>query len=76
MAREAGTVIELAIHGGEALALSFDMRISTRDVDAVVRGAPDFARRCAARIAEDEGWPLDWLNDGVTGLLSKASRCT
>jgi hypothetical protein len=74
MAREANTVIELAVYGGAALALSFDMRISTRDVDAVVRGAPDFARRCAAKIAREEGWPMDWLNDGVKGFVSRTEQ--
>ena len=57
MAREADKVVELAVYGGAALALSFDMRVTTRDVDAVVRGSADFARACAARIAEEEGWP-------------------
>lgn len=71
MAREAGKVVELAVYGGAALALSFDMRVSTRDVDAVVRGSPDFVRGCSARIAEEEGWPEGWLNDGVKGFLSQ-----
>jgi hypothetical protein len=74
MAREADKVIELAVYGGAALALSFDMRVSTRDVDAVVRGAPDFARKCAAKVARDEGWPMDWLNDGVKGFLSASEQ--
>lgn len=70
MAREAHKVIDLSIHGGAALALAFDMRVTTRDVDAVVRGSPDFLRAASARIAEEEGWPADWLNDGVKGLVS------
>jgi hypothetical protein len=71
MAREADKVVELAVYGGAALALSFDMRVTTRDVDAVVRGSADFARACAARIAEEEGWPEGWLNDGVKGFRSQ-----
>lgn len=70
MARKAGKVIDLAIYGGAALSLAFDMRVTTRDVDAVVRGSPDFVRAASGRIAEEEGWPSDWLNDGVKGFLS------
>lgn len=70
MAREADKVVDLAVYGGAALALSFDMRVSTRDVDAVVRGSPDFVRSCGAIIAEEEGWPANWLNDGVKGFLA------
>ena len=27
-------------------------------------------RRAGAQIAEEEGWPEDWLNDGVKGFIS------
>jgi hypothetical protein len=39
-------------------------------VDAAVRGSPDFVSAVATDIAEEEGWPSDWLNDGVKGFLS------
>ena len=70
MAKVAGVVVDLSIYGGAALAIAFDIRHATRDVDAVVRGNPDFVRRAAAQIAEEEGWPEDWLNDGVKGFIS------
>jgi hypothetical protein len=69
-ARESRILIDLAIYGGAALAIAFDIGRATRDVDAVVRGAPDFLRAVAADVAEEEGWPRDWLNDGVKGFLS------
>lgn len=69
-AKEGGVVIDLSIYGGAALALVFDLRLATRDVDAVVHGAPGFLRRAAAEVAADEGWPTDWLNDGVKGFTS------
>jgi len=69
-ARAAGVVVDLSVYGGAALILAFDTRRSTRDVDAVVRGAPGFLREAAARIAAEEGWPPDWLNDGVKGFVS------
>ena len=69
-ARLSGVLVDLSIYGGAALAIAFDIRHATRDVDAVVRGSPDFLRTAAAQIAEDEQWPKDWLNDGVKGFTS------
>jgi hypothetical protein len=69
-ARNADLLVDLAVYGGAALAIAFDVRIATRDVDAVVRGSPDFLRSAAAEVAVEEGWPEDWLNDGVKGYLS------
>jgi hypothetical protein len=70
LAKEANKVVEIAIYGGAALSLAFDLRVTTRDVDAVIRGARDFSRVAAARIASEEGWPEDWLYDGVKGFIS------
>ncbi|MFN9193543.1 MAG: hypothetical protein ACK5V2_07550 [Pseudomonadota bacterium] len=72
-AREAGVVIDVSIYGGAAMALVFDVRQSTKDVDAVVNGPPEFLRLAAREVAADEGWPEDWLNDGVKGF-TKTSR--
>lgn len=69
-ARAEGMLIDLSVYGGAALALVFDLRLATKDVDAVVRGNPDFLRSAVKRIAEEENWPEDWLNDGVKGFLS------
>lgn len=73
-ASDAGVLVDLSINDGAALALAFDLRHSTRDVDAVVHGAPGFVRRAAAEIAEEEGWPADWLNDGVKGFTSSKEQ--
>ena len=73
-AREHGVVIDLSIYGGAALALAFNVRRATRDVDAVVRGSPTFLRNAAAEVAREEGWPEDWLNDGVKGFVSAHER--
>jgi hypothetical protein len=69
-ARVAKVIVDMAVYGGAALALVFDLRQATRDVDAVVHGSQEFLRRAAGEIAEEEGWPTDWLNDGVKGFLS------
>ena len=73
-ARQHGTLVDLSIYGGAALLLAFDIRRATRDVDAVVRGSPEFLRRTVAEIADEEGWPADWLNDGVKGFVSAHER--
>ena len=70
-ARDASILIDLSVYGGAAMALAFDLRQATRDVDAVVRGHAGFLRRAAAEVALEEGWPDDWLNDGVKGFTSE-----
>lgn len=70
-ALESGMMIELSVYGGAALAIAFDVRNATRDVDAVVKGNPEFLRGAAIAVAEEEGWPIDWLNDGVKGFVSQ-----
>jgi hypothetical protein len=74
MAKEAGVLIDLAIYGGAALAIAYNLRLSTRDVDAVARGDVGFLRKAAEKVADDEGWPPDWLNDGVKGFTSSNER--
>lgn len=71
IALESGMLIELSVYGGAALAIAFDVRNATRDVDAVVNGDPVFLRESAIKVAEEEGWPVDWLNDGVKGFISQ-----
>lgn len=53
---------------GAAMALAFDSRRVTRDIDAVFVPKREVYDE-AARIASDRGLPAGWLNDGVKGLL-------
>ncbi|MGF1642106.1 MAG: DUF6036 family nucleotidyltransferase [Thiotrichales bacterium] len=69
-ARKDGIVVDLSIYGGAALALAFDIRQATRDVDAVIHCQTDFLRRVVKEIADEENWSADWLNDGVKGFVS------
>jgi hypothetical protein len=63
-----GQRAEIFLVAGGAIALCFDGRRSTRDLDAVF--APtDSVRRAAASVAEQEGLDPDWLNDAVKGFL-------
>jgi hypothetical protein len=65
------TKIELALVGGALMVLVYEARESTRDVDAIIL-APREARRVrelAQVVADERGWPDDWLNDGAKGFL-------
>jgi predicted nucleotidyltransferase len=74
LASKNNRVIDISIYGGSALALAWNSRVSTKDVDAVVHGDPAFIREACQKISAEEGWPEDWLNDGVKGFLSNASE--
>lgn len=70
LARNEGKTIEISVYGGSALVLTFDFRVSTRDVDAVFEVDRTFIRRAAELVAEEFRWPRGWINDGVKGFLS------
>jgi hypothetical protein len=74
MAAEAGRLVEIAVYGGSALVLTLSNRVATRDVDAVIQNDAGWLRNAVAVIAEERGWPPDWLNDGVKGFLSHRDR--
>jgi hypothetical protein len=55
--------------GGAAMALAYDARPSTRDVDAIWHPSRE-VREAAVSIAERHSdLDADWLNDGVKGFL-------
>lgn len=63
-----GITADVYVVGGAAIALAYDERRSTRDVDAVF--APKNAvYRAAAAVADELGLPEGWLNDAVKGFL-------
>lgn len=60
---------EMYVVGGAAIALAFDERRSTRDIDAVFE--PKLAiYEAAAAIAAERSLPENWLNDSVKGFLA------
>jgi hypothetical protein len=65
-----GATVEIAVYGGSALMMVYDWRVATKDVDAVFEDDRVVVRRLAAAVADQHGWPADWLNDGVKGFLS------
>jgi hypothetical protein len=71
---ESGIDGEMYVVGGAAIAIAFDARRSTRDIDAVFE--PKAAIYAAAeRVAERRGLPAGWLNDGVKGFLAGPDPC-
>jgi hypothetical protein len=69
-ARMDGKIVEIAIYGGSALVLTLPGRIATKDVDAVTQNDSAWLRNAASELARENGWPADWINDGVKGWLS------
>lgn len=59
---------EMFLVGGAAMALAYDVRRSTRDVDAVFEPKATIYE-IAALVAERHSLPPDWINDSVKGLL-------
>ena len=63
-----GETGEIGIVGGAVMCVVYNARAATRDVDAIFEPA-DVIRKIAAQIAEEEGLPPGWLNDGVKSFI-------
>lgn len=63
-----GTSADMYVVGGAAIALAFDERRATRDIDAVFEPKA-LVYEAAASVAEERGLPSGWLNDAVKGFL-------
>lgn len=54
------------------MAVHFQCRESTADVDAIFQPASE-VRGWSETVAEELGWPADWLNDGAKGYITRSS---
>lgn len=63
-----GLSADMYVVGGAAIALAFDERRATRDIDAVFVPKTE-VYAAAARVAEERDLPDGWLNDAVKGFL-------
>lgn len=63
-----GVSAEMYVVGGAAIALAFDERRATRDIDAVFEPKAT-VYEAAATVAAQHDLPPGWLNDAVKGFL-------
>jgi len=57
------------IIGGAAMALGFDDRRQTMDVDALIRAGHGPVMDAVRRIARRRGWPETWLNEEAVSAM-------
>jgi len=63
-----GASADMYVVGGAAIALAYDERRATRDIDAVFE-PKGVVYEAAAAVAEQRSLPAGWLNDAVKGFL-------
>ena len=66
-------MIDVAIYGGAAIMLTWDMRKISGDVDDIVMDATHkkFVKTAVKQIAEEMSLHEDWFNDAVKGFISE-----
>lgn len=63
---------EILLTGGAAMCLVHSARDMTKDIDALYE-PKELINQLAAKIAEEENLPSDWLNDSVKGFVTKGA---
>jgi len=71
--RQRGVQGEIAIYRGAAMLLAFEIRATTKDVDAVFRPTREI-REAAKEVSFELNLPEHWLNDGVKGFISEKNQ--
>jgi predicted nucleotidyltransferase len=64
-----GVTGEILIAGGAFMLLVIKNRDTTKDIDAYFATEPQAIREAAQVVADREGLPPDWLNDGIKGFF-------
>jgi hypothetical protein len=64
---------EIYVVGGAAIAIAFDARRATRDIDAVFEPKREIYE-AADEVGAEVGLPPGWLNDGAKGFISGADE--
>lgn len=66
---------EICLFGGTVMVLAFNVRLTTKDVDALFQPT-NTIRELALNIAAEQHLSADWLNDGVKGFVSARHETT
>lgn len=61
---------DIAVFGGSAMILQFDLDFVTHDVDAVIEAEHGAVTAAVQEVAKRRGWERSWLNEGVSVYLS------
>jgi hypothetical protein len=71
-----GQTLHLVVIGGAAMVLGYDARPATRDIDAFLQAPPEpqEVRKWVRAVADELGWPEEWLNDAAKGYLMGVSE--
>ncbi len=65
---------EIAVYGGAAMVLHFQIDRVTHDVDAVIEREHGPVQQAVREIGRLHGWGESWLNESVSVYLSKAAQ--
>lgn len=76
LAQAHGLEVKLGLVGGAVMVLEYDARKATHDVDAVILAPSDRRKvfELARIVAQEMGWPDDWLNDDAEQFIDEL-RC-
>ena len=64
---------EVDLYGGAVMCLGLNARESTHDIDALFAPKTDI-RALIQEVADENGLPDDWMNDGVKGFVSDKGK--
>lgn len=65
---------DIAIFGGSAMALQFDVAFVTHDVDALISSDHGDVMDAVQEVGRRHGWNSTWLNEGVSIYLSPEAQ--
>ena len=65
---------DIAVFGGSAMILQFDVAFVTDDIDAIISTGHGDVMQAVQEIGRERGWNSSWLNEGVSVYLSPNAR--